>query len=49
MTDAEAENRVADGTLWKRIILLLANCSKNMLPYISFIYTLVVTIFENNK
>lgn len=49
MTDAEAEYRVADGNLCKRIIILLANYSKNMLPYISFIYTLVVTIFENNK
>lgn len=49
LTDAEAENRVVDGAPWKHIILLLANYSKNMLPYISFIYTLVVTIFENNK
>lgn len=49
MTDMEAENRVVRGKKYKKIIILLANHSKNLLPYISFIYTLAVTIFENNK
>lgn len=49
MTDIEAENRVLRGKKCKRIIILMANFSKNLLPYVSFLYTLAVTIFENNK
>ena len=49
MTDIEAENRALRGIKCKRIIILLANHSKNLLPYVSFLYTLAVTIFENNK
>ena len=49
MTDAEAENRVLLGRMWKRIIVFFANQSKNILPYISFLYTLAITIFENSK
>lgn len=49
MTDSEAENRIAKGVIWKHIIVLLANCGKNMLPYISFLYTLIIAIYKNNK
>ena len=49
MTDIEAENRVLRGQKYKRIIVLMANHSKNLLPYVSFLYTLAVAIFENNK
>lgn len=49
MTDIEAENRILRGKTCKRLIILLANHSKNLLPYVSFLYTLAVTIFENNK
>lgn len=49
MTDIDAEELILNGKKWKRTILLLANCGKSLLPYISFLYTLVVTIFENNK
>lgn len=47
MTDAEAEQRAIKGSLWKCIIFLLANCGRYVLPYISFIYTLVITILNN--
>ena len=46
MTNSEAEERAAIGAAWKRIIIMLANCSKSLLPYISFLYTLVLAIFE---
>lgn len=46
MTTSEAEERAASGAAWKRIIIIIANCSKNLLPYISFLYTLVLAIFE---
>lgn len=49
MTDVEAENRVAKSTFWKRLILLLASYGNNILPYVSFIYTLIIAIYENNK
>lgn len=49
MTDSEAENRVVKGNIFKCVLICLANYSKNMLPYISFFYTLVIAIFENNK
>lgn len=49
MTDAEAENRVLSGSLWKRWIIRLANWGRNTLPYFSFIYTLAITVVENNQ
>lgn len=49
LTDAEAENRIACSSTWKRWILSLASYINAFLPYISFIYTLAVTIFENSK
>lgn len=49
MTDAEVEKRVDKGAVWKHIIIFMANYSKSLLPYMSFLYTLAMTIFENNK
>lgn len=49
MTDIEAEDRVLRGKKCNRFIILLANHGKNLLPYVSFLYTMAVTIFENNK
>lgn len=49
MTDSEAENRIAMGCMWKYVIILLADYSRNALPYISVFYTLTVAIFEKNK
>ncbi|WP_435645215.1 hypothetical protein [Butyricicoccus porcorum] len=46
MTDAEAENRIIKGVAWKCAIVLFANSARNILPYLSFIYTLTVTIFN---
>ena len=46
MTDEEAENRIAKGRIWKRIILLVANECRIMLPYLSFLYTLVIAILN---
>ncbi len=49
MTDTEAENRIAMGYVWRYRIILLADYSKSVLPYISFLYTLVVTVFGKNN
>lgn len=49
LTDTEAESRIASSSTWKRTILVLASYSNASLPYISFIYTLVVTILEDSK
>lgn len=49
MSDDEAENRVASGKFWKHAIVWLANFGKNILPYITFFYTLIIAILENNK
>ena len=48
ISDVEIENRVKTEKRWKNIVVLLANITGYMLPYISFLYTLAVTIFENN-
>lgn len=48
INDDEAEKRVEKESIWKCSIVLLANLTRNLLPYISFFYTLSVTIFENN-
>ena len=39
-----AEYIIASGT-WKRIVILIANWSKMLLPYVSFLYTLFIAIF----
>lgn len=49
MTDVEVENRIVMGYVWKYRIVLLANYSKYVLPYISFLYTLAMTVFEKNN
>lgn len=49
MTDAEAELRILSGNPWACWIVRLANGSKNILPYMSFVYTLVLTILANKK
>lgn len=49
MTDDEAENRIAMGYGWKYRIVLLANYSKYVLPYISFLYTLAITVFGKSN
>jgi len=46
MTNIEAEERAAAGAVWKKVVIQVANGSKNLLPYISFLYTLVLAIFE---
>lgn len=48
MTDSEAETRILSGNLLKRWIVRLANWSRTILPYASFVYTLVITALENN-
>lgn len=48
MTDSEAETRILSGSFLKRWIVRLANWSRTILPYASFVYTLVITALENN-
>ena len=49
MTDADAEIRIVKSSAWKKVVVILANYGKNALPYISFFYTLIITIFEKNN
>lgn len=46
LTVQEAEERASSAAAWKRWLLGLATCGKTALPYISFIYTLLIVIFE---
>lgn len=47
VTKAELEERAANGSQWKRIAILSAKYIRNILPYLSFFYTLALAIFEN--
>lgn len=47
MTDSEAETRILSSSIPKRWIVRLANWSRIILPYASFVYTLVITALEN--
>lgn len=49
INDSEAEERIMTSSRCKFIFFFLANRGKNMLPYISFIYTLIITIYRNSK
>lgn len=46
ITNEDAMERAMKGSLWKCIIILMANYSRNILPYASFLYTLIIAIFE---
>ncbi len=46
ITNEEAMERAMKGAWWKCIIILMANWSRNILPYASFLYTLIIAIFE---
>lgn len=46
VTNEEVSERIAASDMRKRVIILLANYSKGILPYISFLYTLLIAIFE---
>ncbi len=46
ITNEEVTERTAASAKWKRIIILLASYSKGVLPYVSFLYTLFIAIFE---
>ena len=48
MTNKDAEELMTKGSLIKKILVFLANFSKNILPYLSFLYTLCVVVFKNN-
>ena len=48
MTDSEAETRILSGSILKRWIVRTANWSRAILPYASFVYTLIITALENN-
>lgn len=47
MTDSEAETRILSGNVLKRCIVRIANWSRTILPYASFVYTLILTALEN--
>lgn len=47
ITKEEMEKRVANDSQWKCIIILSAKYIRNILPYLSFFYTLALAIFEN--
>ena len=49
ITEEEAENRVVKGNVGQRIIITLENCCQALLPYISFFYTLLISMFINKK
>lgn len=49
LTDVQAEKRIVSGKTWKKVIFISASYGKSLLPYITFIYTLSVAIFETVK
>lgn len=49
MTDEEAESRIASSGNWKKAILLVAKIGNDVLPYISFVYTLIIAFLESAK
>ena len=48
MTDSEAERRILSGGLLACWIVRLANGGRSVLPYVSFVYTLIITALANN-
>lgn len=46
VTNEDVADRLAASATWKRIAILLADCSRSILPYVSFLYTLFIAIFE---
>lgn len=46
MTNEEAMERAMKGATWKCVIIIIANSSRNILPYVSFLYTLSIAVFE---
>lgn len=42
----DLEDRARNESAWKSIIILLAKYARNVLPYMSFFYTLAITLFE---
>lgn len=46
ISNQEAEERIRDGKKWQYIVIFLANSGKNILPFMSLVYTLCIGIFE---
>lgn len=49
MTESEAENRIVKESISKRRIIFLAHLGKDLLPYVSFLYTLLISMLINKK
>lgn len=49
ITNEDVVKHIIAGATWKRIVIAIANCSRSILPYVSFIYTLFIAIFEKNS
>lgn len=49
ITNINAENQIMAGKFRKRIVILLANFGRDLLPYLSFFYTLSVLILEESS
>lgn len=44
--DEEVAERVSDSSLWKCFIVRAADYGRAILPYVSFLYTLIIAIYE---
>ena len=49
ITNADAVEQITASVTWKRSVVLIANCSRSVLPYASFLYTLFIAIFEKGS
>lgn len=46
ITNEDTIERIVKGSPWKLAIIVMANCSRSILPYASFLYTLALAIFK---
>ena len=49
ITNDEVLEQITASATWKRIIVYLSNWCKSILPYMAFLYTLLIAIFETSN
>lgn len=49
ITNEDVAEYIIANASWKRIVILIANYSRSVLPYVSFLYTLFIAMFEKNS
>ena len=49
LTNVDAESRAYAKSIWMKMIILLANYCKVLLPYASFLYTLLLAVFQSQS